>query len=320
MPPGKNERRRFTRLFFVTDIHGSEETFSKFVRAKQIYGVDVLLLSGDLTGKLVIPIVKQADDTYTSNLMGQEWKLNKEEVANIQKRIETMGFYWYMTDRAGAEKLTSDLSIYDEVYKQLSILRLRHWINMIDQRALSEGFQIYVTTGNDDPPYVRDVLKTCANVVDTEDSVVLLDETHEMISLGFSNPTPWKTPRECSEDELTERIESACSQVKNMKNCLFNFHIPPKDSGLDTATKVDQTLKADMREIIGAGSTSVRKAIETHQPLLGLHGHIHESRGTIRIGRTLCINPGSEYAEGILRGAIVSFDQEKIRGHQFTSG
>ena len=49
--------------------------------------------------------------------------------------------------------------------------------------------------------------------------------------------------------------------------------------------------------MIHAGSTAVRASIEKHQPLVGLHGHIHESKGFVTLGRTLCLNPGSEYGK-----------------------
>jgi len=65
---------------------------------------------------------------------------------------------------------------------------------------------------------------------------------------------------------------------------------------------------------------AVREAIEKYKPLLGLHGHIHESRGVVNIGRTLCINPGSEYGEGIIRGAIVDLAKDKVLSYQLTSG
>ena len=73
--------------------------------------------------------------------------------------------------------------------------------------------------------------------------------------------------------------------------------------------------------ISGVGSSAVRASIEAHQPLLALHGHIHESRGQVRLGRTVSLNPGSEYAEGVLRGVIVTLSRRKgLRGYQLVSG
>jgi Icc-related predicted phosphoesterase len=69
-----------------------------------------------------------------------------------------------------------------------------------------------------------------------------------------------------------------------------------------------------------AGSTAVRKFIEQVQPLVALHGHIHESAGHVRIGRTLCINAGSEYTEGIVKAALINLEDGKVKGHMLISG
>ncbi len=64
----------------------------------------------------------------------------------------------------------------------------------------------------------------------------------------------------------------------------------------------------------------MRAAIEKYKPLLGLHGHVHESKGFVNIGSTLCINPGSEYGEGILRGVIVELGDGKVKNYLLTQG
>jgi Icc-related predicted phosphoesterase len=148
-----------------------------------------------------------------------------------------------------------------------------------------------------------------------------------MISQGFSTPTPWRTPREVSDEQLGTMIDRMIAQVSDLSRCIFNFHDPPNDSTLDTCPMLDwntdpptQIVKAGQVVLFGAGSQSVRRAIEAHQPVLGLHGHIHESPGAIHIGRTLCVNPGSEYGEGILRGCLVNLANGKVESYQLTSG
>ena len=73
-------------------------------------------------------------------------------------------------------------------------------------------------------------------------------------------------------------------------------------------------------EMQPVGSTACRETIERYQPLLGLHGHLHESRGTFQLGRTLCINPGSEYSEGVLRGALIELEGGQVKNYQLTTG
>jgi uncharacterized protein len=65
----------------------------------------------------------------------------------------------------------------------------------------------------------------------------------------------------------------------------------------------------------------VREVIEEARPLLSLHGHIHESRGAVRLGKTLSINPGSSYEQGMLQGAVVDLDgRGKIKHYRLTTG
>src|ERR1700760_1547096 len=68
------------------------------------------------------------------------------------------------------------------------------------------------------------------------------------------------------------------------------------------------------------GSTAVRKIIEHYQPLLAVHGHIHESGGERRIGDTLCINPGSEANHGILRGYLIDIGKKGVELAQRVEG
>jgi len=201
---------------------------------------------------------------------------------------------------------------------------VQRWVDLAEQRLKGSGVSVYITGGNDDLPEITPILQSSDYVVDPEEKVVSLDSKHQMLSTGWSNPTPWKTPRECSEEELGAKIDEMASQVKDFKNCIFNLHVPPIDSGIDTAPKLDQNLKPVVEggeiAVAPAGSSAVRTAIEKHKPLLALHGHIHESKGFVNLGRTLCINPGSEYSEGILRGVIVELADGKVKNYLLTQG
>jgi len=146
-----------------------------------------------------------------------------------------------------------------------------------------------------------------------------------MISCGYSNMTPWNCPRDFPEEELNKKISEMTAQVEEMEKCIFNLHCPPFNTMLDQAPKLDKDLNPSVQpggglEMAPVGSTAVREAIQKHQPLLGLHGHIHESKGTFKIGRTLCMNPGSEYAERILRGLLLDIDGNRVKDFMFTSG
>jgi Icc-related predicted phosphoesterase len=224
--------------------------------------------------------------------------------------------------------LTEQPDEVNKLFYKLARERLSSWVELAETRLQGTGIKCFVTGGNDDDPEVLEALKEGReSFIGCEEKIVQIDEDHTMASVGFSNPTPWKTPREIPDEKLGEIIESMCTQVKDFEHCIFNFHVPPLDSTLDSCPKLDWTTDPPSPIMIGgqmvyagAGSQAVRKAIETHQPMLSLHGHIHESQAVIKIGRTTCINPGSEYGEGILRGCLVTFADGKIEGFQMTSG
>jgi Icc-related predicted phosphoesterase len=312
------------RIYFATDIHGSEKCFIKFVNAAKFYKAQVLILGGDVTGKVIVPLVRYGNE-YRATFRGLPRTAKGEsEVEQLEKEIRFTGYYPYRTDPDEVHQLENNEAAVRPIFLKLMLETLEKWIRLAEERLRDSGVAMYMTGGNDDVPEIKPIIRKSDYVKDPEGEVVNLFGKHEMISLGFSNPTPWKTPRECSEEELWSKIQDMASQVKDMKNAIFNFHVPPIDAGIDVAPKLDADLKPvyEGTELVtvSAGSSSVRKAIEEYQPLLGLHGHIHESRGFLNIGRTLCINPGSESSEGILRGVIVDIKEDGSLTYTLTQG
>jgi uncharacterized protein len=327
---GKKGSGKSTRLFYATDVHGSERTFRKFLNAGKFYEAQILVLGGDIIGKLAVPIIREANGHYRATLQGNTEHFETEDgLKALIERLGLLGFYHKIMTEEEFRTLAADQAAVDALFHTLARQRLEAWIELANTRLGSTGIRCFVTGGNDDYPNVLEVMKTSKSEVfiDCEGVVVDLDDDHTMISVGNSTPTPWKTPREMPDEELGRIIDGMVAKVSNLHNCVFNLHDPPFDSTLDTCPELDWTtdpptpiVKAGQIVMHGAGSKSVRKAIETQQPMLGLHGHIHESSGAIKIGRTLCINPGSEYGEGILRGALITLSSGEIKAHQLTSG
>ncbi len=325
----KKKSKKMTRLFFATDIHGSERTYRKFINAGKFYEANVIVMGGDIQGKLLIPIIKEANGHYRATLQGSLLKINTEdELKQLQERIGLLGFYSQILDEDEYKALANKPEEVDKLFHKLARERLSAWVDLAETRLKGSGIKCFVTGGNDDDPEVLDAIKEGGeSFIPCEGKVVSIDDDHSMASVGFSNPTPWKTPREIPDEKLGEIIEGMCAQVKDFKNCIFNFHVPPIDSTLDSCPKLDWTtdppspiISGGQIVFAGAGSQAVRKAIEKYQPMLSLHGHIHESQGMIKIGRTTSINPGSEYGEGILRGCLINFADGQIEGSQMTSG
>jgi hypothetical protein len=316
---------QLTKVFFATDLHGSEKCYLKFLNAAKFYQADTVIMGGDITGKMLIPVIKDRDGKYHATFLGSKHTISKEsEVEDLQRRIRFAGYYPYLTDVDEMQRLQGDEEKVHSIFVQVMLSTVKRWVDLAEERLKTTGTKIYITGGNDDLSEVEGIIGKSDYIIDPEDKIVKIDGKYEMISTGWSNPTPWKTPRECSEEELWQKIEKMAAQVNDVKNAIFNLHVPPIDSGLDTCPKLDENLKPVIAGgemvMMGGGSSSVRKAIEKYQPLLGLHGHIHESKGFVKIGQTLCLNPGSEYSEGILRGALVELGNGSVKNFLLTQG
>lgn len=310
-----------TKIFFCTDVHGSTRCWRKLLSAGDFYKVDTVILGGDMTGKAVVPVIRQHDGTFTSNYLGRRWVLkNEREVEQHKQLIVDGGMYAFDCTPKDLEELKDRKDKVDEIFREKVTERIRDWLKVAEVNLKPKKRTIIVAPGNDDQEFVDAVLKESDVIVNAEGKVLDLHGRHEMLSSGWSNPTPWHTPRECTEEDLKKKIEAMASEIKNMESSVFNLHAPPFGSGLDAAPKLSENLEVDARRTSDVGSTAVLDAIKKHQPLLGLHGHIHEVAGKRQIGRTLCINPGSHYTEGILNGVIVSLDDRGIRSTIFTTG
>jgi Icc-related predicted phosphoesterase len=319
-----------TRIFYATDIHGSEITFRKFLNAGKFYDVDALVYGGDLMGKLLIPIVRDAGDTWRATLHGRTHHLTTpEELSGFKSRLETLGFYWYECDPDEYRRYEGNQGAIDELFDELATQRLRTWVRLAEERLADTDVRCYLCGGNDDTDVVLSALDEIPErrVLNCENRVIPLDDEHVMATIGYSTPTPWNTPRERTDEEIGEEIAKLVAQVEDPSRAIFNFHCPPLDSTLDTCMKLDASvwppapiMESGQPVYYGGGSASVRQALEQHQPTVGLHGHIHEARAQTRYGRTPAFNPGSEYGEGVLRGVIVAVRDGNVVGSQFTSG
>jgi len=287
-----------------------------------MFKANVLLMGGDMTSKVMIPIVREPEVGYTANFLGKQMKISEEGLPDLKKQIRQHCYLPYVCSRAEVEKLSHDQEYVEKVFEDLEVEMVKDWLALIPKKA--PDAKVIIHPGNDDKFVLDDVLKNSANVVFAEESVVHFDDFHEGACVGWSNPTPWHSPRECTEEQLLEKLEKTVSQLKSVETSCFCFHVPPYNSTIDMAPKLDATLRpvyeGGRPAFIPVGSTSVRKVIEKYQPLLGLHGHIHESPGLVKIGRTQCINPGSEYSEGILRAYIIELEGGKAKRLQRLEG
>jgi Icc-related predicted phosphoesterase len=293
----------------------------KFLNAAKFYDADVLICGGDMTGKAIVPIVRE-NGHFTFTLAGVEQAVGAEQVGEIEAQIRRKGYYPLQMSVERLHELDQDEKMRAETFQQVMLEGVDRWMGMAADKLRGTGVRCFVCPGNDDEMDVDDVIRRSDLVELGEGKMVEIDGW-TMISTGWSNHTPWNTHREETEEQLAKRIEAMAKQVSDPSHAIFNLHCPPYKSGLDEAPAID----ADLRLLHGGralrpvGSTAVREAIEKHQPLLSLHGHIHESKGAIKIGKTLSINPGSSYEEGMLMGAIIQLDPKKgIKSYQLVNG
>lgn len=322
----KRRPQRETRIFFVTDVHGSTRCFKKFINAAKVYEPDVLLLGGDIAGKRVAPLVKRSDGRYEGQLAGREHLLETdEELRGFGQAAADGGLYAYRTSADEVKEMEADPDKVEEVFLGLAQERLTEWLTIAQERLDGSGVKLIINCGNDDP-FELDPLIDQAPAADfAEGRLIPIDDRRTLVSCGFANITPWHCQRDVPEDEIASRIDKSLASLHSEgQQLVFNMHCPPHDSGLDTCTLLKDDLSPVLeggQPVMGpVGSTAVREAILSREPILSLHGHIHESRSAARVGATLAINPGSEYPDGVLRGALIDLSEEGVMSYVLTSG
>lgn len=316
------------KIFFAVDAHGSTRVWNKWLRAAERYAVDFILLCGDLSGKFMVPLARDGNH-HRVDYFGRTWKLSTEaELQEMEERLAATGAYAVRCTTEEVAHWHRNPREVDRVMNEKIKERMRQWLELLLARIDTQKVHTLVTPGNDDDFFLDEVIvefrdRGITYPLDKQHEVLEIDGW-ELISLDYVNPTPWDTPREASDKQLREMIDRKAKRIRNMSRAIFNIHAPPHDTHLDMAPKLDKTLKP----VIGAGamiyehvgSKAVRQAIEQYQPVLGLHGHIHESCAAEKIGNTLCVNPGSEYGEGILRGYVVELSPDGVTNYLRVEG
>ncbi len=314
-----------TRIFFVSDVHGSDRLFFKFINAAPIYKANVLIIGGDIAGKAITPIFRKDGGLAAEHQAVWRYPKSREEIEGLDRDIRSIGNYPYMTTEEEWKEIVKDTAKMDAIFDELINESVERWCRVAQERLKPLGVRIFVNKGNDDPLILEETIKKSGYVEYPNEKAIYIDSTHEMISLGYANMTPWNLPGDLPEDVLAAKIDTLAAGLKNVKSSIFNIHVPPINTHLDIAPKLDSNLTPIIStggepEMAHVGSTAVRAAIEKYQPLMSLHGHIHESKGYAKIGRTHCFNPGSEYTTGVLKGLAVDISENKMESHVFTTG
>ncbi len=311
-----------TRILVTCDLHGSETCWRKFLNASKMFQANVMIVNGDLTAKMIIPIVA-SNDGYEARWSGQPIRLRESQVPDFESKCRMSGYIPYRTTREEAAEIHADEDRREALFERLEAEVMRHWLSLVPERV-SPDVKVILTPGNDDKFSIDAVIREDDRVIFGSDEVHVVDGEHEILCSGWVNPTPWDTPREIPDEKIYGILKPLADKIGDRESAILCTHCPPFNSTIDTAPLLDATLKpvvvAGSPQYVPVGSKSVRRIIEEYQPLLAFHGHIHESPGRHRIGRTECTNPGSEYAEGIFKGFLVEIDGKTITKLQRVEG
>ena len=300
------------RVFFATDIHGSEVCWRKFLNAAAFYKADLVVLGGDVTGKVMVPIVAH-NGYWQAVVRGETIRMDtRTELEEVEKQIRNKGSYPAIVTPDELTELSGTEGAVDRRFSEEMVRSLDRWLDMADGKLRGGDIPCVLNGGNDDIWEIDDIIEASPCVSFGEGKALDLDG-FSLVSMGWTNPTPWDTFREAPEEELKKKIDAVVGQIPDLERAIFNFHAPPYGTGLDEAPALDASLRpthggAVMKPV---GSTAVRDAINSYQPMLSVHGHIHESRGIKKMGRTLAINPGSVYGDGVLQGAVLELNPKK---------
>jgi Icc-related predicted phosphoesterase len=316
------KRQSGLKIYFASDIHGSERCFRKFLGAVKYYGAQVLILGGDVTGKAMVPVIAQAGGQHQAMFHGVVRDLADDELNEFEKGVRFDGFYPYRCDPDEYTRLEQDAVHRDQIFHRLMVEQLEMWVALAGERLTGTGTRVFMMPGNDDEFGIDPALES--DFVTNVDGRVVDIDGIEMISCGWVSRTPWDSPREEDESSLEARIEKMCAEVHDPSRAIFNLHCPPYGSKLDLAPKITAELKMVTRAgdavMESCGSVAVRNIIEKYQHMLSLHGHIHESRAVDRIGRTVSVNPGSRYSEGSLDGVLIEIAKDNVKQCQLVVG
>ena len=316
---------KMTRILYGSDFHGSDIVFRKFISSGLHYKANALIVGGDVTGKAMVPVIHQGGGHYLANLFGKDLTAtNPDEIEKVKKAISNVGFYPILLEKDEAAELESDPVKMSIRFEHEMNERIREWMTLFEETLVPKNISMYFMPGNDDLASIDETLAEFKHVHNPDMKHFELEGGYELVGNSNANMTPWTCARDIEEDDLRNKLDTLAGMIQNPERTIAVLHVPPYGSSLDTCPELDENLKIITQggQVVmkSAGSTAVKEFIEKIQPMLTLHGHIHESPGHVHNGRTLSINAGSEYAEGIMKAAIINLENGRVKGHLLISG
>lgn len=293
-------------LLFASDFHGDEGSWRAFLRTGARLGAGVLVYGGDYTpysvaigpfaggAAEVSPLRRRCHAQMTPPALVERYRASGVAAALVDADT--------LVELEGS--VAGDRRAWHAFVARRTEAQLRRWCALA-AAVLPPAALLAVVPGNHDPLQLDDLLRRQSGLCFLDGDVCPLPGGFSLLGVGWTNRTPLRSPRECDEDELRARIAAAAAAVPDPDAAVFCLHCPPAATRLDRA-------RPRGREAGHVGSTAVRQAIEAYQPLLSLHGHIHESAGQDHLGRTVCLNPGSQAPRGADQGYLVQLRRGEV--------
>ncbi|MDQ5811529.1 MAG: metallophosphoesterase, partial [Actinomycetota bacterium] len=134
-----------TRIFFATDIHGSETCWRKFLNAGKHYEADVMVLGGDMTGKALVPIVEEGSGRWRASLLENRYNFeSEEEVKEFEDAVRRRGYYPFRTDPDKMSELESNEELRNELFHKEMLGTVERWMRMADEKLEGTDIQCFV--------------------------------------------------------------------------------------------------------------------------------------------------------------------------------
>ncbi|HET6991658.1 MAG TPA: metallophosphoesterase [Bacteroidia bacterium] len=311
---------KISSILFASDLHGSDIVFRRLIDTAIKNKVEAVLIGGDISGKTLTPIIKRVGGKYETKFLGRNKVVSDgTELSLLQQDIANSGSYSYIVDENDYRKLDTDKVFRAKIFLEQMKLRAKQWIAIAEERLKPKGIRFVIICGNDDDRELDHIIANSSFAENPEKKVITICDNHEVIGESSANKTPFNCPRDIEEDEIESNLRMKLKDIKDVGRSILIIHTPPINSSLDNAPALDKDLKpiveGGSHVFKPVGSSAVRKIIEEVQPMLTLHGHIHESPGFCKIGRTYCFNPGSEYNNACLRSYLITMDRDSVKGH-----
>ena len=131
------------KLYYAGDVHGSEKCWRKFLNAAKFYEADTLIMGGDITGKMMVPIVETADGRHEARVLGKHEVVSSGELEDMEKRIRFNGFYPIRCNRAEYDRMNADTAYREATFTKLMTDEVRRWIALAIRSPLDELFVRY---------------------------------------------------------------------------------------------------------------------------------------------------------------------------------